>query len=853
MKIKPDRHILKPLCVVLFAVFGSPASHALDAQTNTTAVALNNVEFNSNLIDLPADSKSSALKRFSNSGSAFPGSYRADIYVNDYWVARRDIVIREEKPRGNYVCVTPAMLQDLQLDYSRLPDAKGLQTQSEGSCIDLAQYVPGAVAAFNSGELRLDISLPQIYQRRDARGYVNPDLWTPGTPLAGFLNYSVNAYHNNQDNVGSNNQYFFSAQAGVNIGAWRLRTSSSVSQQSDGNNKHTQYQRLSTYAQRDIIPWRSVLTIGETYTPSDLFTSFAFRGAQLRSDDRMLPDSQLGYAPTIRGVADSNAKVTVKQGNNIIYETSVPPGPFQIEDLFNTGYAGDLDVIVTETDGRIKQFTVPYAAVPQLLRPGMSRYSVSVGELRASGGSAQPGFLQANYQRGVNNTATIYTGGLAADGYFTALLGTAISSRIGAVAADITHSQAIFDNSSATLPSSLTGQSYRLSYSLLVNATKTNLMLAAYRYSTAGYMDFGEFAYAKGMGARSQPIKSRFTATLNQPLKEGWGYLNLVGSTQEYWNRTGRDTQYMVGYNNSYKQLNYGLSATRTRDAVGNHVNQYMLSLTMPLGKMGTNLSSSFTSDSEHNRSQQVSVSGTAGELSNMSYSVYANNSHSGNNSNSENYGVYGQYSGSLGSFTASASRARGSSQEMLGLSGGMVFHPGGITLSQSLGESIAVIEAKGAEGARVENMNGTRINSQGYAVATNLMSYRMNDVSVDPKDMSEDVELQESTSRIAPTAGAIVMVKFNTKQGKAAMVNLAMKSGESAPLGADILTADGTPVAVVGQSGRAFLRGVDNQKLTLRWGDNDNQQCSFSYQLPAGNDTPDGQPTLRTTSATCQ
>jgi outer membrane usher protein len=40
----------------------------------------------------------------------------------------------------------------------------------------------------------------------------------------------------------------------------------------------------------------------------------------------MFPDGMRSYAPEIRGVAQSNALVTVRQGSNIIYQTTVPPG-----------------------------------------------------------------------------------------------------------------------------------------------------------------------------------------------------------------------------------------------------------------------------------------------------------------------------------------------------------------------------------------------------------------------------------------------------------------------------------------------------------------------------------------------
>lgn len=70
----------------------------------------------------------------------------------------------------------------------------------------------------------------------------------------------------------------------------------------------------------------------------------------------MLPQSRRGYAPDIRGIARTNAVVTVRQNDRIIYETTVPPGAFVIEDLYPTGYGGNLDVKVTEADGSVQSF-----------------------------------------------------------------------------------------------------------------------------------------------------------------------------------------------------------------------------------------------------------------------------------------------------------------------------------------------------------------------------------------------------------------------------------------------------------------------------------------------------------------
>lgn len=54
--------------------------------------------------------------------------------------------------------------------------------------------------------------------------------------------------------------------------------------------------------------------------------------------------------------------------SNIIYQTTVPPGPFTLQDVYPSGYGSDLEVSVKEADGSVEVFSVPYASVAQLLR-----------------------------------------------------------------------------------------------------------------------------------------------------------------------------------------------------------------------------------------------------------------------------------------------------------------------------------------------------------------------------------------------------------------------------------------------------------------------------------------------------
>ena len=102
----------------------------------------------------------------------------------------------------------------------------------------------------------------------------------------------------------------------------------------------------------------------------------------------------------------------LKAGNNdtpfVVYQKEVPPGPFAITDLQLAGGGADLDVSVKEADGSVTTYLVPYAAVPNMLQPGVSKYDFAAGRSHIEGASKQSDFVQAGYQYGFNNLLTLY-------------------------------------------------------------------------------------------------------------------------------------------------------------------------------------------------------------------------------------------------------------------------------------------------------------------------------------------------------------------------------------------------------------------------------------------------------------
>ena len=313
--------------------------------------------------------------------------------------------------------------------------------------------------------------------------------------------------------------------------------------------------------QRAILPWRSEMLLGEGFTDGHFFSGLGFRGIQLSSDDRMLPDSQRGYAPVVRGVAKSNARVTV-QGKSTLYETTVAPGPFAINDLYATNYAGDLTVVVTEADGSISTFTVPFAAVPESIRPGQSRYSAIVGRSRYVGDNDL--FSEVTWQHGLTNALTFNLGNQLADGYQAMMLGGVYSSWLGAFGMDTTYSHASLPDGGAS------GWMLHLSYSRTFSPTDTTLSIAGYRYSTEGFRDLSDVlgvrrAATTGQNWQSDSYRqrSRFEVAVNQ----GMGAFGSLTMSDSGLPRSARPRQSApAGLGKTFGNgVALNLSVTRTR------------------------------------------------------------------------------------------------------------------------------------------------------------------------------------------------------------------------------------------------------------------------------------------------
>ncbi|MDI6539110.1 fimbrial biogenesis usher protein [Pantoea ananatis] len=796
------------------------------------------------------------LSAFEKGLEAPPGTYWTELYINDRYTTSRNVTFSAGKS-GLEPCLTRGQLGEMGVRTAVVP---GMAALAPTACVPLKSLMPDASTRFDVGRQRLYVSIPQTFMNTRAQGYVPPELWDNGIN-AGLLNYSFSGNTARTVQGGENNYAYLNLMDGFNLGAWRFRDNTIWTYSSGGNSPaQNKWTHVNTYAERDIIPWRARLTLGDGYTPADVFDGVNFRGAQIASDDNMLADSLRGFAPVIHGIARGTAQVSVKQNGYEIYQTTVPSGPFTINDLYAAGNSGDLQVTVREADGSVQVFSVPYSSVPVLQREGNAKYAMTVGQFRSGNGLQDtPTFVQGTLMWGLSRGWTVYGGTQMSDNYqaFNGGVGKDLG-RIGAVSADITQA-------SATLPdgSDKQGQSLRFMYSKSLNEWGTNFQLVGYRYSTQGYFTLSDTAYNRMSGYRvvtdngvmqEQPKftdyynlsynrRGQVQISLSQQVGRT-ATVYLSGSQQTYWQTDKTDQQVQAGYSGNVRGVNYSLGYSISKYAWQPGRDQSIsLSLNVPFSIfMRSDSTSAFrnssasynmTNDQSGRTTNQAGIYGTLLKDQNLSYNVQSGYTSGGTTSQSATGSAALNYQGAYGNANVGYSRSSGFDQLYYGFSGGVLAHADGVTLSQPLTGTAVLIKAPGAGNVAVENMTGVKTDWRGYAVLPYATNYRENRVALNTNSLPDNVDLDDPVVTVVPTHDAVVRASFTAHVGMKVLMTV-MHDGKPLPFGATVSSADGTSGSIVADNGQVYLTGLPPEgTLLAKWGDAAAQQCHIAYRLP--------------------
>jgi outer membrane usher protein len=674
--------------------------------------------------------------------------------------------------------------------------------------------VPGFEARFNYANQSVDLvfSPTSFAATRLARENEAALELTPAVPAA-FVNYDLSYTDSRFRSASSVSDLSALTELGFS-GNWGVLTSSYVGRNLAGGdpNSRASWRRLETLFSRDFPDSTTTLRLGDTITRPGVFgNNLYYGGVQLTRNFALRPGFITQPIPVIAGTSSAPSTVDLYINDALRQTSSVPTGPFTIDNFPMITGTGEARVVVRDVLGRETVVVQPFFSHNNLLEEGLSDWSFEAGKLRRNLGQDN-----ANY-------GATFASGLWRQGLSKSMTAEAE----GKVSADTS----------------------ALSVGLTYELPFQSLGLLAFSHSRSKL-------YGQGIkwaaGVERTGLKESFTARLEGAGREyrelGWEDTRLANRLQvslsynyatEHWGAWGLGYARINTYDRgtlSTASLNYSmrvglrgaLSFTATRvngSAQGNSVG---VALLVPL-ETGTTLAASVARRSG-NTDTYVSASRSLSSDTGTGWRALA-----GTRSNAaySEGGVYVQGDKSL--LTADLSASRDQQTVRLGAQGGAVAIDGRVFASRRVDNSFALVEVAGYPDVSVgfQGSKLTHTNKDGVALLPRLQPYQRNSIRLDPSELPISAEIDNIEMVAVPASRTGVKVTFPVRSGRAALIKIEFDDGEAAPAGAVIALGGDAKEFFVARRGEAFITGMQaKNSLQLTWKE---KSCALAIDLPPG------------------
>lgn len=729
-----------------------------------------------NLEFLQGGGNAQAAEFLSENTRYFPGRYFVDVQVNGVAMGKQLLTITPEE--HNQLCFSPAWLANVDV-YLR-PEFFASAYRTTDGCFALGTQ-PDTRVEFDVTTQSLLLTIPQA-------GLTKADEsldWEFGNNAL-RLNYNINAnkYRNDVS-------YFGSTSLLANIGEWVANGSASVTK----NNASLSFFTVS----KALLSLQADIILGKTSVSAGELGGLSTYGATLSSNNSMRRQMQ-GYTPVFSGVATGSARVTLQQGNTVLYSELVPPGPFVIDNVtVLTG--GDVVMTVTENDGYVTQQVFPITLINGQISPGEHEYSVSLGVIDNNNPEGTPtGALGAfSYGYGLEKLslragALLGSKFIGITGNVTTQLGMFGSMSAGVSATQSRYSEGDRQGQKSTLTYAKTfdfGTSIQMSYNRLSDQYDT-----LGEYNSLQYSDF----------ARRQRMKEDLSIGFSQPLWKGTS-VSVNGWERRYWYQT--DKQQGVTGNLSTRIGQVNLSVAGSYYKTGQD-NQYSIStsVSIPFSIFDRNINS-FASMSTGKLGGTSYSAGTSTMLTDK-WAISASESWGGESTIGSQTNLWTSYDANLaqlsGQINHSSSGTTGSGSMM----GSIMYLPANnsVILSKNVSDTVAVVNVHDAPG--VSLMNGLSKTDRNGNVIVPLSRYQLNTVTIDASTLPSNTELSITSKKVKPTGNSVTYLPFQSVQVKRYLLQVKGPTGEFMSPGVWATSESGTPLGFVANKGVLLINTVD-------------------------------------------
>lgn len=750
-----------------------------------------------------------------------PGARQIDLKVNG-------------KPRGTVnarfdasgeLCFDDALLED-----AGLVAPPSVYLLSSG-CYAFRSAYPGSQIALLPAAQAVALVLPNEALRREdgyAAGYVNGG-W------GGVFNYDALGM---QMQFGGESREFYSAitDIGFNANDWIVRSRQSFTQVQG----RRQFQSLYSYAQTTLVSRAATLQVGQVNLLNSVLAGVAMTGVQ------WAPELALRNAgsnmTTVRGIAQGQARVEVRQAGALIYTTLVPPGPFNLSDVKVLNGGADLYVRVIEDSGEERESIVPAIELGQPGQ-GVSGWTFGAGQVRAFGRfeTRTPWVLSAGNGWNLSSRSQLTSGALVSQqNYFAAGVGLdhLLSPRW---ALGIKHSASTWGDAGRQGQQLAIGVRTRWPGGL---SAGINLS-----HRSEGYHELQETlsGYDYGESGRNQ-----YGVTLGWS-DGGWGSFNLGYSQANA--PSGHQSRFlMAGWSHRFRGVTLSANAERStyreveRDPFENRLRTrdtaFYLSLTAPLGEAGR-------VGGYARRSGDTTRLGATWSERVSDRLAYRLDLERQPGAPQQGMGGDLSWSGNDTRVNLGYSRTANASETFSGrISGGVALGQDIVFSPLPLGDTFAIATVGDLPDVRIDTPSGpVWTDHRGRAVIPQLRAYSESRVQVATQTLPRQVDLHNGHRQLRAGRGSVQRLEFNVATTRRALLTVKTSLGRFPRKGAAVVDTEGNYLTAVAAHGKVFLNDVPASG-GLQVFLSEQESCFLKFELPQ---VPPAEAYFEQLDATCE
>lgn len=673
--------------------------------------------------------------------------------------------------------------------------------------------LPGARFTFDEVHQRLDISA-------SAEAFSETQETAPGAApypkavppsFGGFLNYAVSAAQ-----AGGARSVSGGFEGGI-FSAYGVLTSGFLVPGTNSFSQGDSVVRLDTTFTHDWPDRHETLRVGDSISRGGTWgRPIHFGGVQLSTNFSTEPGFLTFPTHAVAGRAALPSVVDVYVNNALIATREVRPGPFSISNIPFISGSGNVRLVVRDLQGREQAVEVsqPFYSANNLLKAGLSDYSVEVGSAREDFGTESnhytDPFASGTWRRGLSDHLT------------TELRGEAAREQraVGAALAYLNPVIGVMSVSTAASNGRAgTGELLGVGYQRQGTVFTLNGLA---QWTTPGFRQVG-------LGAQELPAREQMFGSAG--LQMGvFGSASITASRQRYRDRGNVDVVSMTYSRAIGSWANLSITGAHTISADTGKGYAVSANLTVPLGP---NLSAAAAydysrSDIGTDRTGLISVQRNRGTDDNYSYRVDLRSN--------DIEGTF-NYRTNVNNYELGLARANGEFAARAQVAGGIGFIGGHPFLSRFITGSFGLVRVADYPnvGVTFDNQLAGKTDSQGYFVLPELRAYDRNPIGVRQGDLPFEATVASLRIDAAPYYRSGVFIEFPVKHVRAATVHVVLEDGSPMPSGALVKVTGQSEIFPTALQGEVYLSDLSDQnRLEVTWR---GQRCFLDVPFPPGSD----------------